>query len=349
MHRKVLGERHPDTIYSFYKLADILVYRGKLAEAEAASREALTRNEAIKGKDFPDFPQSWLDGLTRVLRAEGKSAEATVLTQEWMAKSELAFSEGLASQPGQFILLYDRAYLRGRMGRWGEAVADLSRIVELMPNERVSYWFLATALVKCGNLEASRRLRAQIRERFGRTDSPEGAHFLAKACLILPSSDPEDVVGGSRLADIGVQFYKGDLRLFVFQSCKALAEYRQGRFASAAEWASKALSQPEYAAVIATLNETRGNCRKVEANMVLAMSNYQLHQLEEARAVLARGLKIADTKLPKIESGDLGPYWPDWVFADMLMHEAKALIEGEGKAAGETNTNDSASLRKDPP
>jgi hypothetical protein len=66
--------------------------------------------------------------------------------------------------------------------------------------------------------------------------------------------------------------------------------------------------------------------------MVLAMSCYQLRQPDPCRAALARGLEIADKQLPKIESGDLGPYWPDWVFADMLMHEARALIEGSSKS-----------------
>jgi hypothetical protein len=61
------------------------------------------------------------------------------------------------------------------------------------------------------------------------------------------------------------------------------------------------------------------------------MSCYQLGQSDETRAALTTGLEIAAAKLPKIESGDLGPYWPDRVFADMLMHEARALIEGSSK------------------
>jgi hypothetical protein len=42
--------------------------------------------------------------------------------------------------------------------------------------------------------------------------------------------------------------------------------------------------------------------------MVLAMSNHQLHRPDEARAALRRGLEIADAKLAKLESGDLGQY-----------------------------------------
>jgi hypothetical protein len=64
--------------------------------------------------------------------------------------------------------------------------------------------------------------------------------------------------------------------------------------------------------------------------MLLAMSNYQLRQLDQARAALRRGLEMAE-KLPKIESGDLGWFWDEWVFAQVLMREAKALIEGESR------------------
>ena len=77
--------------------------------------------------------------------------------------------------------------------------------------------------------------------------------------------------------------------------------------------------------------------------MVLAMSNYRLRHLDEARAALAKGVAIAETKLAKIESGDLGHFWPYWVPADVLLREAKALIEGGAKAG------DSCSVRKDPP
>ena len=83
--------------------------------------------------------------------------------------------------------------------------------------------------------------------------------------------------------------------------------------------------------------------------MVLAMSNYHLRQLDEAHAAMARGLAIADTKLPKVESGDLGYWWRDWVFADVLMREAKALIEGGTKTGDEPKPNNPSALRKDPP
>ena len=114
-----------------------------------------------------------------------------------------------------------------------------------------------------------------------------------------------------------------------FQLVNGLAEYRQGRFASAVEWLNQALSNAG--------NQT-GDIQDdlvVQACMVLAMAHYQLKQTDEARAVFARGAEIERTKLPKLESGDIGGNWLDWIIAHSLMREAKALIEGAPETKAE--------------
>ena len=63
--------------------------------------------------------------------------------------------------------------------------------------------------------------------------------------------------------------------------------------------------------------------------MVLAMARYQLKQTDLACAALARGLEIAQEKLPTIQSGDVGEHWVEWIIARTLMREAKALIDVE--------------------
>ena len=44
--------------------------------------------------------------------------------------------------------------------------------------------------------------------------------------------------------------------------------------------------------------------------------------------------ELAEAKLAKRGSGDLGPAWNDWITAHTLMREAKGLIEGGGAANG---------------
>src|SRR5206468_10113615 len=92
MQRRLLGDRHPDVAWSFYHVAGILLNRGKLVEAEAESREAVTKFTALAGKNKPVYPLA-LDLLTDVLRAEGKFAQAAALAQEALAKREAVLNE----------------------------------------------------------------------------------------------------------------------------------------------------------------------------------------------------------------------------------------------------------------
>src|SRR5207244_10161440 len=125
----------------------------------------------------------------------------------------------------------------------------------------------------------------------------------AKDCLLLPSSGA-DLESVARMVETAVSAGTNHWANSWFQLVKGLAEYRQGRFASAVEWSQKALSR------------TGENFnRDVEAYMVLAIARHQLKQTDEAQATLAKGLEVADTRLPKLDSGDLGGAWLDWIIA----------------------------------
>jgi tetratricopeptide (TPR) repeat protein len=121
----------------------------------------------------------------------------------------------------------------------------------------------------------------------------------------------------NRLVDVAIGADDTHPDLPWFQFVKGLAEYRQGRFASANEWMQKALRQEESKEL------------EIQTYVVLAMTKHQLHQPAEARSALEKGMEIIDQDLPKLESGDIGGYWVDWVFAHVLYREAKTLIEGE--------------------
>jgi len=51
--------------------------------------------------------------------------------------------------------------------------------------------------------------------------------------------------------------------------------------------------------------------------------------LDQARTALADCNKTIQEKLPKLEKGDLGDRWHDWIIAHALQSEAKRMIEGE--------------------
>jgi hypothetical protein len=139
---------------------------------------------------------------------------------------------------------------------------------------------------------------------------------MAKDCLFVPPPASE-FSAISRMVETAVAAGPNHQYWPYFQFVKDLAEYRQGRFAGAAEWLQTVLSR------------TNDTYRTVQAHMTLAMAQYQLKQTEAARVTLAKGLELAETRFPKPGNASLDEQWHDWIIAHFLMREAKALIEGK--------------------
>jgi len=349
LSRAVYGDEHPEVARAIDNLSGELRSQGKLAEAESLSREALAMKRKLFGNEHPLVALA-LVGLARVLRLEGKLSEAETTGREvvnlykklpdidqtpaiWsrndlgqvlMREGKFDEAEQLLNdvltpagetQPKNAGLLRERGELRARMGHWKEAAADFSRVVEFEPEDHEACHSLAPLLVQSGDLEGYRRLCARVVACFGGTNDPVLAERMAKDCLMLPRPGAE-LTTESNWADAAVTMGKNHQYLAYFQFVKGLAEYRQGHFASAVELTQKVLAKTG-----------QFPFRDVEACMVLAMAQCQSSQMDEARATLARGVKIAETKLPKIESGDLGDDWGDWIVSQALLKEAKALIK----------------------
>ena len=73
--RDELGDDHPDTLRSINSMGTLLVYQGKLTEAEPYFREALEGNRRVLGDDHADTLDS-INNMGVLLRAQGKLTEA---------------------------------------------------------------------------------------------------------------------------------------------------------------------------------------------------------------------------------------------------------------------------------
>ncbi len=105
----------------------------------------------------------------------------------------------------------------------------------------------------------------------------------------------------------------------------ALVEYRRGNYAKAVEWCRRCLAHPEYNAA-----------RYATAQIILAMSCWQLHEPDQARSFLAQSKDMVGRKFESgLEMGGTGQgYWFDWIFARVLMREATLLIESSSQPVG---------------
>jgi WD40 repeat protein/serine/threonine protein kinase len=210
--------------------------------------------------------------------------------------------------------LMSKGNAQARAAQWLNAIATFSSLAELQPDNYESYHSLAALLVQSGDVEIYHRQCTQLLARFSNTQDPVTAERLVKDCLILPF--PGDISVLASLADAAVRSGTNHTYFIYFQFAKGLAEYRQDHFAGAAQWMGTVLAGGG------------APTRQAEAQFVLAMAQYRLNRPDRARAALSAGVGIVEKSLPKLESGDIGQGWIDWIIARALMREAKSIIQG---------------------
>jgi eukaryotic-like serine/threonine-protein kinase len=323
-----VAARAPSALYRFQKF----VRRNKLAFAVGTPMVVLVLVVAI-GAPLVALRLRKAYQTERTLRTRAEFREK--LTKAETLCAQLKFEEahrlmGEVSSPVEprdardgAALFRNLADFFARRGRWKEAAADVAKALELEPDQLVDWISRGTLLMANGDQEGYRNHCQSMLARFGAIKDPNYAQRTAKVCLLLPAKGV-DLTRSVSLADSALNSGPNTWRDYT----KGLAEYRQGRFTNAVKWTeqvlAKAASRTDYDVLCAQ------DC------MVLAMAHYQLGRTNDARAALAKGIATVETKLPKLENGDLGIYWVDWIIAQVLMHEAKALIEG-----GAANSNGS--------
>jgi len=257
----------------------------------------------------------WIQGepVVSTLASDGKPAEAEKPLNRLLADTNDTAPETVED-------LTTRANILAQGGQWREAAANLKLVIEKAPSEHWNWYVLAPLLIQSGQIVEYRSHCKAVLNRFGATSDPIAGGRAAKACLLYPSAvGPEELKLANKLADNVVASGENSPFLPWYQLTKGLAEYRQGHFASAAQWMERIQKEPK-------LDALPNTCR-ADTYLVLAMARRQLNQSDEARVALARGLEIVRTKLPKLDSGDLGE-WYDVLMTYILMREAKEIAEG---------------------
>jgi hypothetical protein len=275
---------------------------GKVDEAERMYRQSMAIRRAI-GLTTAE-PLERLEGL--ILNVD-KFDDADALIKEVLPATTI----GRSNYVDLFIL---RADLLARQGRWKEAAADAAQVVEYRPENHESYHMLAPLLVAGRDLEGYQQLCRRIVARFGGTSNLAVADRMAKDCLILPSAGV-DLKPVAAMAEFAVTNGAGASTAAFYQCCKALAEYRQEHFEEAVQWAERAAKNPfPYS--------------QAEAYAILAMSQYRLKQVANARTALVKGDTVVAEHLPKLGIQRLGYDWRDWIIVHALLDEAHGLIDG---------------------
>jgi serine/threonine protein kinase len=287
-----------------------LYYQNKTADAEQTMLKALDMRR--------QFPQA--EHTSQILRQN-------ILLQVFINGRKLdkikpffdAYVDPAHLSRSECRAMFEAATLAlARGGRWNDAAPLAYELYKSQPTNSACYHILAPLMVARNDVEGYRRLCGEIIPRFGDTDDLFVADKMAKDCLILPASGV-DLKAVAALADLAVTRGSNSTSAPFLRCCKALAEFRLGHYEEAANWARLAAQGP--------LPHSQA-----QAAAIIAMSEFNLNQLDKARTALVDCNKLIEQKLPK-PGQDLGNDWRDWIIAHALRSEAKRLIEGEPSAA----------------
>ena len=318
IQEKVFGKEHPDYATTLYYFARLLQGQGKLADAESFFREALAIQKKALGEAHPAVASS-LRYFAALLLQEKKYDDA-----------ERLFRDVLPQTAETAAFLVARGDFRARRGCFAEASNDLTRAIKLKSDYHLAWYWLGALLVQTSAVDEYRQHCRESLEHFAKAADHNEAYSIAKECLVLvsPGTNLKTIAGMADTALVRV-----DTSHSAWTDCaltKSLAEYRQGNFTSAADWAEKA----EKAGL--RLLSVEKPWLEVQIYAVQAMARYKLKQLESARLALKTAEEIAESKQPKLESGDLEGWWADWIICNALLREAAALIEGQEGDNGHT-------------
>jgi tetratricopeptide (TPR) repeat protein len=356
--------RPPSPLYRFQKL----VHRNKVIFGTGAAlaialvaglgtstwlflREREARRRAVDA----ERQQAYMRRVAEEARANEAELRHQAEVRERINRALLLGHQGQFEEADHLLdgLSFDKPSVEGAsalrsVGEWHALQAQWKQAAErfalLVQVNQLDGWDVSTldcleygpTLIESGDMDGYGRFRHAAITRYVGTGCPVADRIL-KVCLLLPA-DPELAGPLRSLAEDTEKSLAGaDASGDVFQAAwrsvsLALWEYRQGNHARAVEWCQRCLNYPEYNAP-----------RTATARIILAMSNYRLGGIAEARSELDQNRAIVENHFKSgLDRGTgVRGFWFDWVFARILLREAVPLIEG----TSQTSTKASAPER----
>ncbi len=312
--------RPPSNLYRFQKLVRrnkvTFVAAGAVTAALALGfglslylyiREADLRRQAERG---------WqLEKRHRELApiADKLTAAGYLLSQGQFDKAEQLMSDVPPLVPQIAAVCNVIADQHGRHGEWGAAITNYTHSIQADPTHPRAYHHLTPLLVEVGDRAGYQRLRQQMLEQFAGTLDPTTAEQIGRDCLLLPALGRELALA-AKMAETAVAAGPGDNGWIKF--VKALAEYRQGHFESAAQWLQEAAARATDPALV------------LQVEAVRAMTQHQMKQPEAARATVVKAVEFAKANVPERD----GLNWNDRRSGYLFLKEAQALIQNAAPA-----------------
>ena len=98
------------------------------------------------------------------------------------------FAKAIELEPKNIKLWAGHACFHGEQAKWDQAVADLSQAVDLKPEQANVWYQRALVRVAAGQAEEYRKDCGQMLQRFGQSDKPDDAYWVAWTCALAPDA-----------------------------------------------------------------------------------------------------------------------------------------------------------------
>jgi hypothetical protein len=238
------------------------------------------------------------------MRRAAAEAEASDLDGQIADLSRL-----IKEYPEYLGYLRQRCQLYGRRGRTHEASADNDALLKLSPSEPNLLYRGAILRLAEGDEPGYRRQCEELVRRFGTSLDAGTMRRVVKSCCL--SADP--VGGADEMLRIAEAMYIADPKNFWSTQVLALACYRAGRFARAAELLESGRADENAGAAI---NDV------IRAMALAGIGDHVAahRSLESARQAMA------NARLPKLQTVLPEASWHDWLACRILADQAEALI-----------------------
>ena len=208
---------------------------------------------------------------------------------------------------------------------WGDAAERFGTLIHL---DRVDNWEtitldyfkLSLGLVEAGKRDEFNRCRQEFVAQYGQTANATAANRVIKSSLLLPA--PQELL--ELLAPCAQACEEVITNNYVYTAAwnslsLEVLEYRRGNYSRASELCRKCLALPERNALWTTT-----------AQLILAMSSWQMHQYREAVPKMIEAEARIESEfgngLDPDPDNDPEHHWYDWVVARILLRECQEQV-----------------------
>jgi tetratricopeptide (TPR) repeat protein len=208
---------------------------------------------------------------------------------------------------------------------WRDAAERLGVLVEVNQVDgwetiTLDYFKLSLALIEAGKRDDFNRFREEFVAGYGQTTNATAANRVIKSSLLLPAPREflELLLPCARVCEESIARSSGHDAAWNSLSLELL-EYRRGNYAGAINLCRKSLAYPE-----------RNALWTITAQIILAMSHWQMHEYREAVPKMIEAQARIDSEfengLDPNPSNDPEHHWYDWVLARILLRECQEQV-----------------------